>query len=76
MPPLEQLPAAYLDSEAKRAALEQEVTTLRAQVAWLQRKLFGLGQSERVDRDQLQLQLAELEKLQAQADATEPQKVA
>ncbi len=75
MPPLDQLPAAYLDSEAKRAALEQEVTTLRAQVAWLQRKLFGPGQSERVNRAQLQLELAELEKLSARAEAAEPQKV-
>jgi transposase len=75
MPPLDQLPAAYLDSEAKRVVLEQEVTTLRAQVAWLQRKLFGPGQSERIDRAQLQLELAELERLAARAEAAEPQKV-
>jgi transposase len=82
MPPLDQLPAAYLDSEAKRVALEQEKAvlaqenaTLRVQIAWLQRKLFSPGQSERMERDQLQLALAELEKLQAQAEASEPQKV-
>lgn len=63
MPPLSELPAAYL-------ALEQENVVLRTQIEWLKRKLFGGGQGERFDRDQLLLQLGELEKLaQAQAPA-------
>jgi transposase len=68
MPPLDQLPAAYL-------ALEQENALLRAQIELFKRKLFSPGQSERVDRAQLQLQLAELETLAARAEAAEPQKV-
>jgi len=39
MPPLDQLPAAYL-------ALEQENAVLRAQIELLKRKLFGTGQSD------------------------------
>ncbi len=68
MPPLDQLPAAYL-------ALEQENALLRAQIELLKRKLFGPGQSERVDRDQMLLALAELEKLAAQAEAPKAQQV-
>jgi len=68
VPPLDQLPAAYL-------ALEQENAVLRAQIELLKRKLFGTGQSERVDRNQMLLALAELEKLQAQAEALKPQQV-
>jgi len=68
MPPLDQLPAAYL-------ALEQENATLRAQIEWFKRKLFGSTQSERVNRDQLLLQLAELEKLAALAEAPKPSPV-
>ena len=61
MPPLTELPAAYL-------ALEQENVVLRTQIEWLRRKLFGGGQGERLDRAQLLLHLGELEKL-AQAQA-------
>lgn len=75
MPPLDQLPAAYLASEAKRVALEQENAVLRAQIELFKRKLFGTGQSERVDHNQLLLKLAELEKLAAQAEAPKPQQV-
>lgn len=75
MPPLDQLPAAYLAVTAEKTALEQEVAMLRAQIALLTRKLFGTGQSERVDRDQMLLALAELEKLAAQAEAPKPQHV-
>ena len=46
--------------------LKQEVTVLRAQIAWLTQKLFGPGQSEKLDRAQLLLQLGELEKLAAE----------
>jgi len=35
---------------------------VRAQLAWLKKKLFGGGQSEKTDRAQLPLQLEELEK--------------
>jgi transposase len=69
MPPLDQLPAAYLAVTAEKTALEQENALLRAQIELLKRKLFGTSQSERVDRDQMLLALAELEKLQAQAAA-------
>ena len=43
--------------------LEEENAHLRAQIGWLKQKLFGGGQSERLDRAQLQLALGELEKL-------------
>ena len=43
--------------------LEEEIAHLRAQIGWLKQKLFGGGQSERLDRTQLQLELGELEKL-------------
>ena len=74
MPPLAELPAAYLALAAQKAALEQENAVLRAQIDWLKRKVFGLGQSERFEREQLLLQLAELEKLQAGASAPLPPK--
>jgi transposase len=60
MPPPDQLPAAYL-------ALEAENATLRAQVAWLTRKVFGGSQSERLDRAQLPLALGELAAVPAPA---------
>lgn len=75
MPPLDQLPAAYLAMEAKKVALEQENAVLRAQIELFKRKLFGTSQSEQVDREQLLLQLAGLEKLQAQIEAPKPQLV-
>ena len=43
--------------------LRQEVAALRAQIAWLKQQLFGPGRSETLDRAQLLLKLAELEKL-------------
>lgn len=51
------------------ALLRQENAVLRAQIAWLQRELFGPGRSEKLDRAQLLLKLAELEKLSAAAEA-------
>ncbi len=81
MPPLDQLPAAYLAVmaekvalEVKQVALEQEIALLRAQIELFKRKIFGTSQSERVDREQMLLQLAELEKLAAQAEAAEAPK--
>ena len=38
---------------------------LRRQIEWLKQKLFGPGQSEKLDRAQLRLKLGELEKLAA-----------
>jgi len=68
VPPLDQLPAAYL-------ALEQENAVLRAQIEFLKRKLFATTQSERVDHAQMLLKLAELEKLATQVEAPKPQLV-
>ena len=45
--------------------LRQENTVLRAQIAWLKQKLFGGGQSEKLDRAQLLLKLGALEQLMA-----------
>jgi len=45
--------------------LREEITVLRAQIAWLKQQLFGSGQSEKLDRAQLLLQLGALEKLVA-----------
>ena len=47
------------------ALLKQENAVLRAQIAWLQKELFGPGKSEKLDRAQLLLKLGELEKLAA-----------
>jgi len=60
-------PAAQLYAE--NLSLKEENTVLRAQIAWLKQQLFGGGQSDRLDRVQLILQLGELEKL---ADAAAP----
>lgn len=75
MPPLAQLPAAYLAVMVEKTALEQENAVLRAQIEFFKRKLFATSQSERVDHDQLLLKLAELEKLAAQVEAPKPQLV-
>jgi transposase len=58
MPPAEVL-------HAENLLLKEEVSVLKAQIEWLKQKLFGGGQSERLDRAQLMLQLGELEKLAA-----------
>lgn len=49
--------------------LREENAVLRAQIEWLKRQLFGAGRSEKLDRAQLLLRLAELEKLTAAAEA-------
>jgi transposase len=48
--------------------LRQENAALRAQIAWLQKQLFGGGKSEKLDQAQLRLQLAELEQRVTQAE--------
>ena len=45
--------------------LKEEIAHLRAQIVWLKQKLFGGGQSEKLDRAQMLLQLDALEKLSA-----------
>lgn len=47
--------------------LREEIAHLRTQIAWLKQKLFGGGQSEKLDRAQLPLQLGALEKHAARA---------
>ena len=54
MPPAEQLYAENLQ-------LKLEIAKLRAQIEYYKRKLFGGGQSEKLDRAQMLLQLGELE---------------
>ena len=63
MPPAEKL---FQENQE----LRQELVQLRAQVAYLQKQLFGGGKSERLDRAQLLLNLSELEKLTAKEAAT------
>ena len=58
MPPAEELYAENL-------SLKEKKTVLRAEIGWLKQKLFGGGQSDRLDRTQLLLKLSELEKLAA-----------
>jgi len=54
MPPAEEL-------FAENHALKEENAQLRAQLAWLQKQLFGGGKSETLDRAQLLLQLEQVE---------------
>ncbi len=49
--------------------LRAQVPVLRAQIEWLKKQLYGAGKSEKLDRAQLLLKLAELEKLTAAAEA-------
>lgn len=42
--------------------LKLEVSLLKEQVAWLKQRLFGSGQSEKLDAAQLRLKLEELER--------------
>lgn len=65
-------PAAPLDEVA---LLKQEVTLLRAQIEWFKKQLFGSGKSEKLDRAQLLLQLSELEKRAASAEAPRTEKI-
>ena len=50
MPPLDQLPAAYLALSERHEETLHEVAQLKLQLAWLQKKLFGGVQSERLDK--------------------------
>jgi transposase len=68
MPPIADLPAAYLALERENGelkgvtqALKDEVATLRWQLEKLSKLLFVPGRSEKLDRAQLTLALKELE---------------
>lgn len=65
MPPLAELPQAYLAVTRERDALKGELLDLQRQLAWLRRQVFGGTKSEALDRQQLLLQLRELETLAA-----------
>jgi transposase len=69
MPPLAELPQAYLAVTRERDALKGELLDLQRQLAWLRRQVFGGAKSEALDRQQLLLQLRELETLVAKTEA-------
>lgn len=64
MPPLAELPAAFL-------ALEGENIALRAQVEWLKKQVYGAGKSEKLDPAQLHIKLLDQQKLMATDPRTE-----
>ena len=51
--------------QKENGLLREENVVLRTQITWLKQKLFGGGQSEKLDRAQLLLKLEALEKLSA-----------
>jgi transposase len=61
MPPLADLPAAYLAIERERDALQGVVLDLQRQLEWLRRQVFGPGKGEKLDRLQLLLKLQGIE---------------
>ncbi|MFA6959471.1 MAG: hypothetical protein WC205_01820 [Opitutaceae bacterium] len=68
MPPLTELPAAYLALERERDALrsrlednEGAILDLKRQLEWLRRQVFGPGKGEKLDRLQLLLKLQDVE---------------
>jgi transposase len=67
MPPLEDLPAAYLALERERDELKSTNALLTWQIEKLQKQVFGPGKSEKLDRAQLLFQLKELEALAEKA---------
>ena len=70
MPPLAELPAAYLAIKRERDALRDELAVLKWQVEKLRRQVFGPGRGEKLDRLQLLLKLQEAEAaLAAKAEA-------
>ena len=70
MPPLAELPAAYLAIERERDALRDELAVLKWQIEKLRRQVFGPGKGEKLDRLQLLLKLQDLEaELAAKAGA-------
>lgn len=70
MPPLTELPAAYLALERERDALQGALLDLQRQLDWLRRQVFGPGKGEKLDRLQLLLKLQGVEaELAAKAGA-------
>jgi transposase len=67
MPPLEDLPAAYLALERENDELKSTNALLKWQIEKLQKQVFGPGKSEKLDRAQLLFQLKELEALAEKA---------
>ena len=62
MPPAEQLYAENQLLLAEVNEMKLELAKLRAQIEYYKRKLFGGGQSEKMDRAQMLMNLGELEK--------------
>ena len=60
--------------QKENGTLREEIVVLRRQIDWLKQKLFGPGQSEKLDRAQLLLHLGELEQL-VQAAERPPQTI-
>lgn len=71
MPPLAELPAAYLAIERERDALRDELAILKWQLEKLRKQVFGPGRGEKLDRLQLLLKLQEVE-AELAAKATAP----
>ena len=67
MPPLEDLPAAYLALERENDELKSANAHLKWQIEKLQRQVFGPGRSEKLDRTQLLFQLKGLEAMAEKA---------
>jgi transposase len=67
MPPLEDLPAAYLALERENDELKSTNALLKWQIEKLQKQVFGPGKSEKLDRAQLLFQLKELEAMAEKA---------
>ena len=61
MPPLADLPAAYLALERENGELQGTILDLKRQLEWLRRHLFGPGKGEKLDRLQLLLKLQGVE---------------
>ena len=62
MPPAEQLYAENQILLAENNEMKLELARLRAQIEYYRKKLFGGGQSEKLDRAQMLLALGEMEK--------------
>ena len=67
MPPLADLPAAYLALERENDELKSANALLKWQIEKLQKQIFGPGKSEKLDRAQLLFQLKELEAMAEKA---------
>ncbi|RRJ95662.1 IS66 family transposase [Opitutaceae bacterium TAV4] len=75
MPPLDELPNAYLALERENAGLRDEVLDLKRQLEWLRRQVFGAGRSETFDRQQLLLRLQDIEEKIDQAGQSGRQRI-